>query len=45
MLTVPEDFFIWQIEIELDLKGINNLNSLGCIIIQGPAVLILNTEN
>lgn len=44
-LTVFEEFFIWQIEIELDLKGINNLNSLGCKIRQRPAVLILNSAN
>lgn len=45
MLTVVELFFIWQIEIEFDLKGTNNLNSLECMIRQGPAVLILNNAN
>lgn len=45
MLTVVELFFIWQIEIELDLKGTNNLNSLECMIRQRPAVLILNSAN
>ena len=45
VLTVVELFFIWQIEIELDLKGTNNLNSLECMIRQRPAVLILNSAN
>lgn len=45
VLTVFEEFFIWQIEIELDLKGIHNLNSLECMIRQGPAVLILNSAD
>lgn len=45
MLTVVEEFFIWKIEIDFDLKGINNLDRLVCVLGQIPLVVIWNSAN